>query len=810
MIDERALRTLEFYKIRDLLAARAATRMGREVCEQLTPSVEFLEVQHRQQETAEARALLRGGKAMPLGGIHDLRESIRRCAAGGVLDPQELLDVADTAASGRRLKKFLLDNRDVAPVLSAYANQISAFTHLEAEIRQAITDQGEVADDASPALGSIRKQMRVLTSRVRERLDAMIRNPNMRQYLQEALVTIRDDRYVLPVKIEHRAQVPGIVHDQSASGSTLFIEPMTIVELNNDVKKLALEERQEIERILRRLSRLIGQEAAGWADTLQALAHLDFCSAKALLAQEMDATPPEINQRGEVAIRQGRHPLLTVKPVPVDVHLGKGFDVLVVTGPNTGGKTVSLKIVGLFTLMAQAGLQVPAGYGTELAVFPQVFADIGDEQSIEQSLSTFSGHMTNLVRILDELEPGALVLLDELGAGTDPQEGAALAMSILEHLQARRARVMATTHYPELKAFAFTRPRVENASVEFDIETLRPTYRLLIGIPGASQAFEISRRLGLSPTLVERARAFLSRDEEKVEELVRHIMATRAQLEQERDAAMAARAEASRLRTEAEERLRALRTREQELIDRARAEANRTVIAVRREAEQIIAELKEARKQQAALDQSRAIEQARRRLRALNERTAHLQPSVPAPAGEALTGVKPGEQVRLRSHGVVATVLAAPDGSGHVLVQAGIMKLTVPLADLERAGAEKPRSVGGGLPAGATGAAGFRAGARLDGAGFGPGGAARASGFSPEVDLRGLTVEEALEKVDKYLDDALLAGAQQVRIIHGKGTGALRAAVQQFLRSHPQVRRHRLGGVGEGGDGCTVAVLGED
>ncbi len=806
MIDERTLRTLEFYKVRSLLAQKAATYMGRERCEQLLPSTDFLEVEHRQHETTEARALQRGGKNLPLGGIHDLREAVRRCAAGGVLHPQELLDVADTAAGGRRLRKFLLDNRDLAPVLSAHGNQINPFAAVEAEIRQAITEQGEVADDASPTLSSIRKQMRVLQSRVRERLDAMIRNPNMRQYLQEALVTIRDDRYVLPVKIEHRGQVPGIVHDQSASGSTLFIEPMAIVELNNDAKKLALEEREEIYRILTRLSGLIGQEEDEWLQTLQALAHLDLCSAKALLGQTMDAVPPEMNTRGEVVIRRGRHPLLAVKPVPVDVHLGKSFDVLVITGPNTGGKTVSMKIVGLFCLMAQAGLQVPAGYGTELAVFQQVFADIGDEQSIEQSLSTFSGHMTHIVRILDELDQGALVLLDELGAGTDPQEGAALAMSILEHLQARQARVLATTHYPELKAFAFTRPRVENASVEFDIETLQPTYKLLIGIPGASQAFEISRRLGLSPVLVERARAYLSRDEEKVEEMLKQIMVTRSQLEQERDAATASRAEANRLRAEAEERLRNVRGREQELIDKARADANRILADVRREAETLIDELKEARKHQATQDQNRALEQARQRMRTMNDHSAALQPKVPAPPGEALSGVRPGEQVRLRSHDVLATVLSGPDAAGQVVVQAGIMKLTVALTDLDRPRPEKARKTGH-LPAGGTGAAGYRTGARVDGV---TAGSARTAAFSPEVDLRGMTVEEALEKVDKYLDDAMLAGAEQVRIIHGKGTGALRAAVQQYLKTHRLVHRHRLGGVGEGGDGCTVAILSEN
>ncbi|MFO7172379.1 MAG: endonuclease MutS2 [Bacillota bacterium] len=806
-MDERALRTLEFDKVRERLVEKAATRMGKELCASLLPSTEMLEVRHRLRETSEARALLRSGSPIPLGGIHDLRAVVRRAALGGVLDPAELLDVADTAAACRRLKKFLLDHRDEAPTLAAYGNQIGVFVHLEAEIRQAITAEGEVADDASPALSQIRKQMRVLQARVRERLEAMIRNPNMRNYLQDAIITIRDDRYVLPVKVEHRSQVPGIIHDQSASGSTLYIEPMAVVELNNELKRLALEEREEIQRILTRLSGLVAAEAEAWADTLEAVGRIDLCAAKGLLSQEMDAVAPELNDRGVVVIRQGRHPLLPGRPVPIDLHLGKTFDILVITGPNTGGKTVTLKTVGLFALMAQAGLHVPAAYGTGLAVFPQVFADIGDEQSIEQSLSTFSSHMSRIVEILNQLEPGALVLLDEIGAGTDPTEGAALAMAILDHLQARGARVVATTHYPELKAFAYNRPRVENASVEFDLETLRPTYKLAIGVPGASQAFEIALRLGLSPVLVERARGFLTRDEEKVERLLAQIQASRAEAEREREAAHRARAEAERLRAEAEAHLAEARRREKEVLERARAEAARILQEVRREAETLIEELKAARRQQLALEQERAIEAARSRIRGLEGRLAALRPAA-APAGPPPEDLRPGEEVRVRSLDVRATVLSPPDADGNLQVQAGILKVTVHVTDVERlepapAGAGARRGAQG-LPTGATGLAGYR-----PGAGGAPLSAGKAAGFRPELDLRGLTVEEALARVDKHLDDAVLAGAPQVRIIHGRGTGALRQAIQKFLKEHPAVVSFRLGSVGEGGDGVTIVRLQE-
>lgn len=804
-MDERALRTLEFFKIRSMLVDRAQTHMGKELAEALLPAAEFLEVRHRQAETSEARMLMRAGASLPLGGIRDVRAPLRRAALGAALEPIDLLELAGTIAAGRRLRKFLFEVRDQALILGAHAGQIGAFPALERAIGDAITDEATVADHASPELARIRKDIKVLQNRVRERMDAMVRNPNMRTYLQDSVITIRDDRFVLPVKVEHRHQVPGIVHDQSASGSTLFVEPMAVVEINNDIKRLAAAEREEVARILQQLSGLVAAEAGPLAEMLEALAHIDFVAAKGRLSQDLDCIAPDITEQPQLHIRKGRHPLLTGTVVPVDVHLGKTFDVLVITGPNTGGKTVSLKLVGLFSLMSQAGLHVPATYGTELCVFPQIFADIGDEQSIEQSLSTFSGHMTQIVRILDQLEPGSLVLLDELGAGTDPSEGATLGMAILEHLQNRGARVIATTHYPELKAFAFTRPRIENASVEFDLDTLRPTYKLLIGVPGASQAYEISIRLGLSPVLVERARAFLSRDEERVETLLRRIQETRIVLEQEREAATVARADAVRQQAEAAQRLRRTRLREQEVLEKARAEAAAMLAAVRREADAVMRDLKEVQRQQRATEQTQALEAARQRLRALDQQARDLEPEA-EPGGPPPTDLRPGETVRIRTVGALGHVLTAPDAGGKLEVQAGILKMTVHVSDLERA--EEPARA---ATAAGAGEAAFRAAGRGSSGSAAAGSAmrGRAEAFAPEVDLRGLTVEEALEKVDKYLDDAVLAGAGQVRIIHGKGTGALRKAIQDHLRSHRAVTSHRLGGLGEGGDGVTVARLQE-
>lgn len=794
-MDERALRTLEFAKIKEMLAACAATSLGREICEDLTPSTDFLEVQHRQAETAEAQQLYMKSQAIPLGGIHDLRSAVQRAIRGGILEPSELLDVADTAASGRRLKKFLLEHKEESPILGALSNMIGSFANLEVEIRRAITEHGDVSDDASPALSQIRRAQRTIQGRIKEKMESWVRGPGAK-YLQEPIVTIRDDRYVIPVKIEHRGQVPGIVHDQSSSGSTLFIEPMAAVEMNNELKELALKEREEIARILMRLSGLLAQDADAMIDSMRAFAQIDFASAKGRLSLQMNAVAPELEREAMMEIKKGRHPLLKGKVVPTDVTIGTSFDTLVITGPNTGGKTVTLKTMGLFVLMTQCGLQLPAGYGTRMGMFDQVFVDVGDEQSIEQSLSTFSSHMTNIVRILGEIDGRALVLVDELGAGTDPNEGAALAMSILEHLHARGARTVATTHYSELKTFAYTRARVENASVEFDVETLQPTYRLLIGVPGSSNAFEISKRLGLSPVLVERARQFLTKEQERVEDLIAGIHATRAELEREKAEAARLRAEAQQMRSEFEKRYSGAQQKANEALEKARAQAAQILNHARIESEAVIDELKAALKQQRESERMQTIQSARKRLsgarQALDEATGAQRPRR---QGEAPKGLKPGDTVTILSYGSTGTVLAEPDANGNVLVQAGIMKMTVSLTDLARA--DEPSEAAKKRP----GAAGTSSGRRAS--------LAKAQSISTELDLRGLLVEEALEKVDKYLDDAILAGAPMVRLIHGKGTGALRKAVTDYLRGHRHVDSFRLGGVGEGGDGVTVVRLSE-
>jgi DNA mismatch repair protein MutS2 len=791
-MDEKTLRTLEFAKIRDILSDRAATVLGKELCTDLTPSAEFLEVQHRQAQTSEARRLYMGGRSIPLGGIHDLRASVQRALRGGMLEPHELLDVADTAASGRRLKRFLQENQDEAPILAAIANMIGAFSTLETEIRRAITEHAEVSDDASPALAQIRRAQRTIQNRIKERMDSYVRGPGVK-YLQDPIVTIRDDRYVIPVKIEYRGQVPGIVHDQSGSGSTLFIEPMAVVEMNNELKELALKERAEVARILARLSALVGQEGDSLADSLRAFAQIDFASAKGKLSLELDCVEPELERAPMLEIRRGRHPLLKGNVVPMDVNLGVNFDTLVITGPNTGGKTVTLKTMGLFVLMTQSGLHVPASFGTRMGIFDQVFVDVGDEQSIEQSLSTFSSHMTNIVRVIDSIDGHALVLVDELGAGTDPAEGAALAMSILEHLHARGAKTIATTHYSELKTFAYSRPRVENASVEFDVETLRPTYRLLIGVPGASNAFEISKRLGLSPLIVDRSRQFLTKEKEKVEDLLASINATRTDLERERAEAARLRQEAQAMKAEYDRRYSGAQQKANDAVDKARAQATNILAQARREADAVIDELKSALKQQRESERTQTIQSARKRLS--NARQALEGEGRPVQrAGEPPKGLKAGDAVIIVSQGLPGYVLTEPDGSSNVMVQAGILKVTVPLADLARAEEspepKKTRAGAGGRNTGGRSAA-----------------VAKAQTIATEVDLRGLMVEEALDRVDKYLDDAVLAGAPQVRIIHGKGTGALRKAITDQLRSDSRVSSYRLGLMGEGGDGVTIAKL---
>lgn len=784
-MNERTLRVLEFHKIIERLSEKTATPLGKEIAEGLKPTSHFRQCVEWQQETREAKGILNREGTVPFGGIHDIRPALKRARMGAVLDPSQLLQTADTMTAARRLQKFLLDRQEGLELIPDLAERIGNFRMIEDEIHRAIIGEGEVADEASEELSRIRRHMKVLHNRVKDYLEGAIRGP-MQKYLQDPIITIRGDRYVVPVKQEYRSQVPGIIHDQSASGATLFIEPMPVVNMNNELRQLKLAERDEIERILAHLSGLVSEALPELSATVDILGELDFIFAKARLALEMDASEPILNREGRLRILKGRHPLLSGNVVPIDVSLGESFHTMIITGPNTGGKTVTLKTIGLFTLMAQSGLQVPALSGTELSVFDRVHADIGDEQSIEQNLSTFSSHLTNIVRILGDITQNSLVLLDELGAGTDPTEGAALAMAILEYLHDKGVRTAATTHYSELKAFAYSRQGIENASVEFDVETLRPTYRLTVGIPGRSNAFEIATRLGLSREIIDKAKGFLTREDIKVEDLLQNIEATKRQTEAERAAAAELRRALEDLKNRYENERREWERKKNEMAHRAREEALAIVKRTKREAEDIIEHLRKVSVEMSAKERENAFREARERLRGLQEDVGGDPPLETEGEGTPITELRPGMTVFIPSINQKGIILGEVQPSGEVQVQVGIMKIFVKASSLKAIKEKEGKTPKSSL-------------AKLM--------AVKAESMSTELDLRGMTVEEAYLAVDKFLDDATLAGLPQVYIIHGKGTGALRQGIREMLSKHPHVASHRLGDAGEGGSGVTVVKL---
>ncbi len=785
-MDKKTLQKLEYPKIIRLLAERCSTLPGRELADKLLPSVDLAEIEQLQEETSEAREVLRLYPSFTLGGVRDIRAFLRKAEVGGIVEPEEFLSIYDTILAGRKIKSFFNKEGQKYQLLSAYASQLAVFPALEEEIKKTITAEGEVSDNASAELARLRKQLRNLQGKAREKLEQMVRSTELQKYLQDAIITIRNERYVIPVKQEYRGQIPGLIHDQSGSGATLFIEPLAVVELNNKALRCERLEQAEVNRILKELSGKVQAQVPELSDTLQVLGSLDLIFAKARLSGDLDCGRPRINERGYLHIIQGRHPLIQGKAVPITIHLGRDFDTLIITGPNTGGKTVTLKTVGLFTVMAQAGLQVPAEEGTELAVFRQVFADIGDEQSIEQSLSTFSSHMTNIVNILSKVDGQSLILLDELGAGTDPTEGAALARAILDHLLEVGAKTIATTHYSELKSFAYNNPRAENASVEFDVETLRPTYRLLIGIPGKSNAFEISRRLGLSQELVERARTYLSQEQIRVADLIENLETN--QLLSEKD-----RQEAERLKRLAQSKLAEVEKRDKEAAyklreakQKALLEAQEIIARARRESEAIIKEVKKAAKE-ANSHNIQELSELRSKLR---EKESQLQEELEKSFenGEEIdvTALKPGDLVFIKLLQKKAQVLAKPQPNGDILVQAGIMKLTVKPKEIMLIINENDVTIEGKKT---------KTGELL---------AAKAKEIKNELDLRGLTVDEAIYETEKYLDDAYLAGLPQAYLIHGKGTGALRKSIQELVQKHRFIQSARVGEYNEGGIGVTV------
>ena len=786
MMKERTLRVLEFTKIRDMLTEKALTPLGAEKCQALAPSTNFQEISEWQEETEEALVVLTYVGGHPMASFSDVRPYLALCDKGATLSPKALLEIATLMRACRTARSALVTERDNTPRLKEKASLLGSFRNLEDDITTAILSEDEIADKASNELANIRRHLRGATERIKERLNSMIRSSAYQKYLQDPILTMRNDRYVLPVKAEYRASVPGLVHDQSASGATLFIEPMAAVEMGNELKQWEAKEAQEIERILAALSAEVAPYAVQLKENLELLAELDFAFAKGLLSRDMSGVTPKMNRDGFINIIRGRHPLIDrEKVVPSNLWMGREFTTLIITGPNTGGKTVTLKTVGLFTLMAQAGLHVPADLGTELAVFQQVFADIGDEQSIEQSLSTFSGHMTNIVGIMNEVTADDLVLFDELGAGTDPTEGAALAQTILTALLRKQVRTLATTHYSELKAFALSTPGVENASVEFNVETLRPTYRLSIGVPGKSNAFEISRKLGLSEGLIDEAKKLLSTEDKRFEDVIANAEYHRQVAEKERKLAEQAAAETTKLRDEAEFLRREMEAKREASLRKAKDEARRILENARRESESVMRELKQMKKSAASGPDMQAAA-LRKRLEdgidSLSEGLAQKADRVDKPPKT----LKVGDEVEILNLKTRGVVLSAPDAKGEVQLQAGIVKLKAHISQL-RLVKEEP--------------------AKKQKSSFHAETGAMTRTVPMECDVRGMALDEAIPVVDQYLDEAVLASLTEVSIIHGKGTGVLRSGIQQHLRRHPHVKSFRLGVYGEGESGVTVVTL---
>ncbi|ATF12235.1 endonuclease MutS2 [Brevibacillus sp. HB1.2] len=784
-MEQRVLRTLEYDKIVALLIDKASCTYGKEKASELIPFLRLDEVITAQQGTEQAATVLRLKGSVPLGGIRDIRGPVQRARLNAMLAPMELLDIASTVMAGRRLKTFLLDMCEdhELPLLQQQAERIEGLRELETEIRRCVDENGDILDSASLELRQVRQEIRQLESRIREKLDQMTRSSTYQKMLMENIVTIRGDRFVIPVKQEYRSVFGGIVHDQSASGATLFIEPEVIVEMNNKLRELRLREEREVERILYVLTEQVSFAVEALIENTEALTELDFMFAKAQLAWSMKAICPRINDRGYVNMRKARHPLIPREVVvPVDVELGGEYQAIVVTGPNTGGKTVSLKTIGLLSLMTMAGLHIPAEEESEMTVFSSVFADIGDEQSIEQSLSTFSSHMTNIIQILAKMDDKSLVLFDELGAGTDPTEGAALAMSIIDHVIDSGARLVATTHYSELKAYAYDRPEVINASVEFDVQTLRPTYRLLIGVPGRSNAFAIARRLGLPEHIIDVARGSISEEDNQVESMIASLERNRKSAEADRLAAKAAREESEELRRQLEEERAQFAEEKNKRMERAEDEARIAVQLAKEEAETIIRELREMMAEGMEIKEHRLIDAKKRLGNAVLELEKE-KVKKPAKAVRA-TQIKVGDEVMVTSFGQKGTVLEKVNNE-EFLVQIGIMKMKVKRDDMhvQNSIQQKPQ------------AAPYTSVKR------------RSDNIKMDLDLRGYNVEDSIREIDQFLDDALLAGLHSVSIIHGHGTGVLRKGVHEYLRSHRNVKSFRLGGQGEGGVGATIAEL---
>lgn len=788
-MNSKAIQALEYEKIILQLTDKASSPLGKEKCRRLMPSVSLPEIETMQQQTSHALTRLFQKGSISFGSVKDVRGSLKRLEIGSSLNSSELLSIAGLLENVARVKSYgRPDREDTLPdCLTPMFQTLAPLTTLSTEIRRCILAEDEFSDDASPGLRQVRRTMKLTNDRIHTQLTGIV-NGSSRTYLQDAVITMRNGRYCIPVKAEYKNQIPGMIHDQSSTGSTLFIEPMSIVKMNNDMRQLELQEQKEIEILLAALSEETGLQREAIEDNLELMVDLDFIFARASLALEQNATAPVFNEEGAINLRKARHPLIHKKQVvPIDIRLGEDFDLLVVTGPNTGGKTVSIKTVGLLTLMGQAGLHIPAADRSRLSVFHEVYADIGDEQSIEQSLSTFSSHMTNVVSFLEKADQKSLVLFDELGAGTDPTEGAALAISILSHLHGQGIRTMATTHYSELKVYALSTPGVENASCEFDVETLRPTYRLLIGVPGKSNAFAISSKLGLPDYIIDRAREQISQEDESFEDMMASLEASRITIEKEREEAARYKLEIQQLKKQLEDKKSKIDDRREKIIQKANEEAHKILQDAKDYADETIKLYHKFQKDH--VDMS-TVEKERQKLRQqMNkvEKGMSLKPAQTVPTRKLKPGdIRIGDSVKVLSMNLQGTVSTKPDGRGNLFVQMGILRSQVNLSDLELV--DEPVIT---APA-------------LSRTGQGKIKMSKSAQVSTEINLLGKTVDEAIAELDKYLDDACLAHLTTVRIVHGKGTGALRKGVHNYLKRQKHVDTYRLGAFGEGDAGVTI------
>lgn len=795
-MNKKVLTTLEYHKIISQLTEYAASEPGRELCRSLLPGNDYQEIVLAQTETADAAARVRMKGGLSFSGVHDIRAAVKRLEVGSSLSIPELLSISSLLTVAARAKAYGRHEESAASPddsLDEMFRTLEPLTPVNNEIKRCLPAEDEVSDDASPGLRHVRRSMKGINDRIHAQLNNILNN--RRSYLQDAVITMRNGRYCLPVKAEYKGQVSGMIHDQSATGSTFFIEPMAVIQLNNELRTLEIREQKEIEAVLAELSSRLAPYAETLAVNQELLSRLDFIFAKAALARRYHGTLPKFNQNGYIHIKDGRHPLLDPqKAVPITVWLGDAFDLLIVTGPNTGGKTVSLKTVGLFTLMGQAGLHIPAFEGSELAVFDEVFADIGDEQSIEQSLSTFSAHMTNIVNILNQADSRSLCLFDELAAGTDPTEGAALAIAILNFLHNMKCRTMATTHYSELKLYALSTPGVENACCEFDVRTLRPTYRLLIGIPGKSNAFAISQKLGLPDYIIEAAKTHIETEDKAFEDIISHLEESRLTIEREQQEINTCKAEIARLKSRLEQKEEQFDERKTKMIRSANEEAQRILREAKETADRAIKNINKMAS--ASGIDTKALEAERSRLRdnlkQVESALSLKQEARPHQSVNPKT-LRIGDGVRVLSMNLKGTVSTLPDAKGNLFVQMGILRSQVHINDLELLKEETVSGPGLGSSRKGSGSSQIKM--------------SKSASVLPEINLLGKTVDEAVSELDKYLDDAYIAHLPQVRVVHGKGTGALRAGIHKHLKKMKHIKEFRLAEFGEGDAGVTIVVF---